>query len=114
MASFGAPAPAPTLSLEQTRAALKEVDALLADAAVLAQITAVKTAAGPDAMMAMMLVSDSAYRQLCCGLRGCAASECSSVGGPRRVPPSSAACPAPGKARSCSRAASTAASEAAG
>jgi|APGre2960657423_1045063.scaffolds.fasta_scaffold34106_4 hypothetical protein len=67
MASFGAPAPAPTLSLEQTRAALKEVDALLADAAVLAQITAVKTAAGPDAMMAMMLVR--------CGLRGCSASE---------------------------------------
>ena len=49
-------APAPQLSLEQARAALREVSALLDEPAIVAQIDAAKAAAGPDAMMAMMMV----------------------------------------------------------
>ena len=52
----GLPPPPPTLSLEQVRSALQEVTALLERPDVLAQLDAVKAAAGADAMMALMLV----------------------------------------------------------
>ena len=46
----------PTLTLEQARAALKECADLMDAPDVVAQIAAAKQAAGPDPMMAMMLV----------------------------------------------------------
>ena len=47
---------APSLTLEQARAALKECSDLMDAPDVVAQIVAAKQAAGPDPMMAMMLV----------------------------------------------------------
>jgi hypothetical protein len=59
-------APPPVLSLEQAREALREVSALLDSPAVAAQIEAAKAAAGPDAMMAMMMVRPRAKRVCAC------------------------------------------------
>ena len=51
---------APSLTLEQAREALRAVATLLDDPAVMAQINAAKAVAGPDAMMAMMMVRAAA------------------------------------------------------
>jgi len=51
-----APAPPPVLTLEQAREVLREVSVLLDNPAVLAQLEQAKAMAGPDAMMAMMMV----------------------------------------------------------
>lgn len=53
----------PTLTLEQARSALKECSDCMDQPDVVAQITAAKAAAGPDPMMAMMLVRRARQRR---------------------------------------------------
>ena len=56
-------AQAPSLTLEQARASLKECSELLDAPEVQAQMQAARQAAGPDPMMAMMLVRRARARR---------------------------------------------------